>query len=75
MMGSPNQAELDASFPESIERLVTNFHILDLPNMEAVRSRVDKYVTEPKTAERLKPWYPFWCKGPTFSDIRATGAR
>ncbi|KAL5444733.1 hypothetical protein PMIN07_003324 [Paraphaeosphaeria minitans] len=68
MMGSPNQAELDTSSPESIERLVTNFHILDLPNMEAVRSRVDQHVKDPKTAEKLKPWYPSWCKRPTFSD-------
>ncbi|KAL1605104.1 hypothetical protein SLS60_004647 [Paraconiothyrium brasiliense] len=59
---------LDPASPESIERLVTGFHILDLPNMEGVRSRVDQFVKDPATAEKLKPWYPSWCKRPTFSD-------
>ncbi|KAJ4294037.1 hypothetical protein N0V90_007726 [Kalmusia sp. IMI 367209] len=68
MMGSPIQREVDPTSPESVERYQTGFHILDLPHMEAVRARVDQLVRDPETAAKLKPWYPSWCKRPTFSD-------
>ena len=34
----------------------------------AIRAREDATVTEPSTAEALKPWYRVMCKRPTFND-------
>ncbi|XOV86814.1 MAG: flavin-containing monooxygenase [Pseudomonadota bacterium] len=45
------------------KQLDTNFRI-----MEQIRARVDAIVRDPKTAEALKPWYPYGCKRPTFHD-------
>ncbi|MPY92185.1 MAG: SidA/IucD/PvdA family monooxygenase [Acidimicrobiia bacterium] len=51
--------------PEQIlqKQLDANFRI-----MEQVRARVDAIVEDPKTAEALKPYYPYGCKRPTFHD-------
>lgn len=67
ILGNPSHSVINAS-PESLERHVTHFHALDLPHMELVRNRVDEIVKDPETAAKLKPWYPSWCKRPTFSD-------
>ena len=40
----------------------------DFAHMEQVRARVDSIVTDPDTAEALKPWYGVLCKRPTFHD-------
>jgi len=49
---------------EMIQRqLNTNFRI-----MEQIRARIDAVVKDPKTAEALKPYYPYGCKRPTFHD-------
>ena len=49
---------------ELIQRqLNTNFRI-----MEQIRARVDAIVKDPKTAEALKPYYPYGCKRPVFHD-------
>lgn len=45
------------------KQLNTNFRI-----MEQIRARVDAIVDDPKTAESLKPYYPYGCKRPTFHD-------
>jgi len=45
------------------KQLDTNFRI-----MEQIRARVDAIVEDPKTAEALKPYYPYGCKRPTFHD-------
>jgi cyclohexanone monooxygenase len=45
------------------KQLEANFRI-----MEQIRARVDAIVKDPKTAEALKPYYPFGCKRPTFHD-------
>jgi len=45
------------------KQLNSNFRI-----MEQVRARVDAIVDDPKTAEALKPYYPYGCKRPTFHD-------
>ncbi|SCD86832.1 hypothetical protein GA0115245_121222 [Streptomyces sp. di188] len=37
--------------------------------MNEIRARVDAVVTDPDTAARLKPWYRYACKRPTFSDV------
>ena len=36
--------------------------------MEQIRARVDAIVEDPRTAEALKPYYPYGCKRPTFHD-------
>jgi cyclohexanone monooxygenase len=40
----------------------------DFVKMNKVRKRVDDHVTDPDTAEMLKPWYRQFCKRPTFND-------
>ncbi len=42
--------------------------IADYQKMNGVRSRVDQIVSDPATAEALKPWYRQFCKRPTFND-------
>ena len=42
--------------------------LADLAKMEEVRARVDAVVTDPATAEALKPWYGYFCKRPCFHD-------
>lgn len=42
--------------------------IADFQKMNEIRTRVDATVTNPATAEALKPWYGQWCKRPTFND-------
>jgi cation diffusion facilitator CzcD-associated flavoprotein CzcO len=43
--------------------------IADFRKMNEIRARVDEVVTDPATAELLKPWYRYMCKRPTFSDL------
>jgi cyclohexanone monooxygenase len=45
------------------KQLDSNFRI-----MEQIRARVDAIIKDPKTAEALKPYYPYGCKRPTFHD-------
>ncbi len=45
------------------KQLDSNFRI-----MEQIRARVDAIVTDPRTAQALKPYYPYGCKRPTFHD-------
>jgi cation diffusion facilitator CzcD-associated flavoprotein CzcO len=40
----------------------------DFDKMEQIRARVDAIVTDPATAEALKPWYRQFCKRPCFHD-------
>lgn len=51
--------------PEELvqRQLQSNFRI-----MEQIRARVESIVEDPKTAEALKPYYPYGCKRPTFHD-------
>ena len=56
--------ERELSPEELVEKqLESNFRI-----MEQIRARVDAIVVDPKTAEALKPYYPYACKRPTFHD-------
>ncbi len=43
--------------------------LVDFRKMNAIRDRVSDVVTDPATAELLKPWYRYMCKRPTFSDF------
>ncbi|WP_299531372.1 NAD(P)/FAD-dependent oxidoreductase [uncultured Streptomyces sp.] len=64
-----------------LEKLLPSFHrpdrgdafeaayeAADAAKMNQLRSRVEQSVTDPATAEKLKPWYRYACKRPTFSD-------
>ncbi|MEZ0049178.1 cation diffusion facilitator CzcD-associated flavoprotein CzcO [Mycobacterium sp. MAA66] len=42
--------------------------LADFAKMEQIRGRVDALVTDPATAEALKPWYGYYCKRPCFHD-------
>ncbi len=55
--GSFDPATIQKAFEES-----------DDEKMTEIRARVDAIVRDPKTAERLKPWYRQLCKRPCFHD-------
>lgn len=42
--------------------------LADFAKMQEIRARVDDLVTDPATAEALKPWYGYFCKRPCFHD-------
>ncbi|WP_181779325.1 flavin-containing monooxygenase [Pseudonocardia pini] len=42
--------------------------LADARTMEAIRRRIDETVSDPATAEALKPYYAYICKRPGFSD-------
>lgn len=44
------------------------YELADFQKMNEIRARVDAIVEDPGTAEKLKPWYRYMCKRPTFSD-------
>ncbi|MFD7512145.1 flavin-containing monooxygenase [Streptomyces sp. NPDC059853] len=45
------------------------YEIADAAKMNELRARVEESVTDPGTAEKLKPWYRYACKRPGFSDL------
>ncbi|MER5436961.1 NAD(P)/FAD-dependent oxidoreductase [Streptomyces sp. NPDC002790] len=45
------------------------YEAADDATMNQIRDRVAAEVTDPATAEALKPWYRYACKRPTFSDL------
>ncbi|WP_399881836.1 flavin-containing monooxygenase [Streptomyces sp. BBFR51] len=45
------------------------YEVADAAKMNEIRARVEEIVTDPDTAEKLKPWYRYACKRPTFSDL------
>ncbi|MBP2478503.1 cation diffusion facilitator CzcD-associated flavoprotein CzcO [Crossiella equi] len=62
MTAGLSHADLDPAERARIEELA------DAAKMNEIRARVDALVTDPATAELLKPWYRYACKRPTFSD-------
>jgi cyclohexanone monooxygenase len=48
--------------------LANVLEMADFEKMEQIRARVDAIVSEPTTAEALKPWYRQFCKRPCFHD-------
>ncbi|AMW13886.1 monooxygenase [Streptomyces qaidamensis] len=55
-----------AEIPAKVRERV--YEITDFQKMNELRARVDAVVADPVTAEKLKPWYRYMCKRPTFSD-------
>ncbi|MGW5331277.1 flavin-containing monooxygenase [Streptomyces bauhiniae] len=45
------------------------YEAADAAKMNELRARVERCVADPETAEKLKPWYRYACKRPTFSDL------
>ncbi|WP_030664727.1 flavin-containing monooxygenase [Streptomyces cellulosae] len=60
----PTNAYADV-LPEERERA---YELADFQKMNEIRARVERIVEDPATAEKLKPWYRYMCKRPTFSD-------
>ncbi|CAI7591442.1 unnamed protein product [Penicillium glandicola] len=54
--------------PEDIPAYTAKLIGIDTPRQNRIHARVDKEVKDPATAEKLKPWYPVWCKRPLFHD-------
>ena len=52
----------------SRDDMIRAMELADFRKMNQVRARVDATVTDPETAEALKPWYRQFCKRPTFND-------
>jgi cyclohexanone monooxygenase len=52
----------------SPEEIAAGMELADFKKMNQVRARVDASVSDPATAEALKPWYRQFCKRPTFND-------
>lgn len=63
LIGSPDQVTMD-----NVGEHVAKLHASDLPRQERIRARVDATVKDPATAQKLKAWYPGWCKRPCFHD-------
>jgi cyclohexanone monooxygenase len=49
-------------------QVAMQMELADMRKMHDIRSRVDAVVTNADAAEALKPWYPRYCKRPTFHD-------
>ncbi|MFJ9624958.1 flavin-containing monooxygenase [Streptomyces sp. NPDC101181] len=45
------------------------YEAADAAKMNELRDRVERSVADPEIAEKLKPWYRYACKRPTFSDL------
>jgi cyclohexanone monooxygenase len=63
LIGRQTQAAGEA--PRSLQELM---QLADFKKMEQIRSRVDALISDPATAEALKPWYNQFCKRPCFHD-------
>ena len=63
LIGGPTPVSM-----ENVQEFVGTLHALDLPRTEMVRARTDKIVKNKDTADKLKAWYPTWCKRPCFHD-------
>ena len=50
---------------EDIPKLM---ELANFDKMEEIRARVDEFVEDSETAEKLKPYYQMFCKRPTFND-------
>lgn len=53
---------------EDIPGCVAELHTRDIPRSERIRARCDEIVSDKDTAQKLKSWFPSWCKRPTFHD-------
>jgi cation diffusion facilitator CzcD-associated flavoprotein CzcO len=61
-------AELGAGAEFTPETLVKAYEASDDEKMTEIRARIDVIVSDPQTAQALKPWYRQLCKRPCFHD-------
>ncbi|MGW5563021.1 flavin-containing monooxygenase [Streptomyces tendae] len=54
--------------PEDRRAFESAYEVADAAKMNEIRARVERVVADADTAEKLKPWYRYACKRPTFSD-------
>lgn len=54
--------------PDKAQEHIGALVALDAAHNARARERIAKIVTDESTAKKLTPWYPTWCKRPTFSD-------
>ncbi|KAK7743434.1 hypothetical protein SLS62_010578 [Diatrype stigma] len=54
--------------PEKIPEMIGYYLAIDEKQRVKMRARTAEIVQDKETAEKLTPWYPVWCKRPTFSD-------
>ena len=64
LSGLAEQGELGGTPAE----LAAKAELADFQKMEQIRARVDSLVSDPETAEALKPYYRQFCKRPCFHD-------
>lgn len=63
LIGSPRAKDITpAKVPEHLQRMLE----LDVGITNDLRKHVEREVEDPEVAEKLKAWYPGWCKRPTF---------
>ncbi|KAI0020970.1 FAD/NAD(P)-binding domain-containing protein [Xylariomycetidae sp. FL0641] len=65
LTGDPQFARIA---PDQVPAMLAHFHAADAAHSARLRARVAEVVEDPATAAKLTPWYPAWCKRPTFSD-------
>ncbi|KAJ4158648.1 uncharacterized protein LMH87_009164 [Akanthomyces muscarius] len=65
MLGDPEWATIT---PDQTPDLVGHYLELDAKHSARLRTRVAEVVKDEATSQALTPWYPVWCKRPTFSD-------
>lgn len=63
LSGFPNNVTMD-----TISDHVSRMNSMDYPRQERIRQRAMDVIKNPETAEKLKAWYPTWCKRPCFHD-------
>ncbi|KRB80642.1 monooxygenase [Sphingomonas sp. Root710] len=63
VIGAVDQADKDA-----VAERKARLEYADFEKMSEIRARVDQFVSDPDTAEALKPWYAQFCKRPCFND-------
>lgn len=54
--------------PEKVQEHIGTLLALDSKHSAEARERIAQIVKNQETAKNLTPWYPTWCKRPTFSD-------
>lgn len=54
--------------PEKAQEHIGTMLALDANQNRRARERVQEVVKDKQIADKLTPWYPSWCKRPTFSD-------
>lgn len=54
--------------PDKIPEYLEHIQAWNADHNDKARARISTVVDDKSTAEKLTPWYPTWCKRPTFSD-------